>query len=837
MNEAQPSAAHLHDPLARSYSTPAAMKRGCVTLFCLILLAFSLWLRLSGLDRFLTPDENLWATRTTQFVTALNTRDWAATNVSGHPGVTTMWAGSLGLTAKWLLARPPDVSSFADSVSALAADPVRLDYLPWMRMPIALICAGAIIVIYLLVRRLMGEGVALLAAGLLSFDSFLLAHTRVLQLDGLLTLWITIAWLALLVALGAGQRRFFVVSGLSIGAALLTKSPALVMGPLMLGAIMLARLRPGGVTRAACGRILLDLLWIGVPALAVVFTLWPALWVRPVETLGRVWGLMIAYGGGEHELGNYWLGTPTPAPGILFYPAILALRTTPVTSVGLLLSLVWAVPRRNAAASGRHSAWALWVFVLWFVIVQSFGAKKFDRYLLPVFPALDVLAAWGWAATLGWAAARLQSRRGGGDRSPPPAAFWAGVVILVSAQIWGALSNRPSFLTSYNPLAGGISAAARTVLVGWGEGLAEAADFLNDRPDAEGSRTAAWYGKNVFGAFYQGESYDLTYDTPKAADLYTHDVDWVVTYINQEQRGLVDPSVATQLGTPQYTVARDGVTLASVYAWPKPFAHTSDRPISQGLRLLGWEVGDHDRREGALPVTFYWDATELAAVHGQRVVTWMKDAAGEVWATAEETIETDSQESPPSLQATDWPGRPVVAQSFTLRPPIGLSPGSYRIEIAPFAGQSTELAALEIEATRLSEAASLDPQTVIPSGEVRFGDVARLVGSSLDTTGESWTVDLVWEWLASPGEPHHYFIHVVDAAGQMIAQRDGPLAVPGSSGELARQRINLALPKSAAGTPARVYVGIYQPQDGVRVPLVASGQPVPDGRYLLATLP
>ena len=93
--------------------------------------------------------------------------------------------------------------------------------------------------------------------------------------------------------------------------------------------------------------------------------------------------------------------------------------------------------------------------------------------------------------------------------------------------------------------------------------------------------------------FLPGESYDLTYDTPKAADLYTHDVDWVVTYIDQEQRGLVDPSVATQLGTPQCTVARDGVTLASVYAWPKPFAHTSDRPIGQGLRLLGWEVGDH----------------------------------------------------------------------------------------------------------------------------------------------------------------------------------------------------------------------------------------------------
>jgi hypothetical protein len=54
--------------------------------------------------------------------------------------------------------------------------------------------------------------------------------------------------------------------------------------------------------------------------------------------------------------------------------------------------------------------------------------------------------------------------------------------------------------------------------------------------------------------------------------------------------------------------------------------------------------------------------------------------------------------------------RPIdlVAQSFTLRPPIGLSPGVYRIGIAPSARDSTELAVLEIETTRLSEVASLD---------------------------------------------------------------------------------------------------------------------------------
>ncbi len=203
----------------------------------------------------------------------------------------------------------------------------------------------------------------------------------------------------------------------------------------------------------------------------------------------------------------------------------------------------------------------------------------------------------------------------------------------------------------------------------------------------------------------------------------------------------------------------------------------------------------------------------------------------------EETVETDSQEIPPPLQAAGWPGRPVVAQSFTLRPPVGLSPGIYRIEIAPFAGQSTELAALEIEPTCSDEIASLGSQVQTPAGEVRYGDVARLAGYELDAANASWTVDLIWAWLASPGEPYHYFIHVVDAADQMIAQQDGLLAEPGSPGELACQRIHLALPKSAAGAPARVYVGIYRPQDGVRVPLTVDGQPVPDGRYLLATSP
>ena len=279
------------------------MARYRLAAICLFLFVIALALRLAGLDSFLTPDETVWAMGTTQFLAALSAHDWAATNISGHPGVTTLWAGSLGLIAKWLFARSPGAANFLASASELAADPVRLDYLLWLRLPVALACTAAIVVAYLLARRLMDERAALLGAGLLIFDPFLLAHGRLLQMDGLLASGITVAWLALVVALRTGQRRFHLLSGLSIGAAVLTKSPALVMGPLMLGAIVLAgvgqhrpasgpHLRRAASTgvRARFGRIVGDLLWTGVPAATIVFLLWPALWVEPLATLGRVWG-------------------------------------------------------------------------------------------------------------------------------------------------------------------------------------------------------------------------------------------------------------------------------------------------------------------------------------------------------------------------------------------------------------------------------------------------------------------------------------------------------------------------------------------------------------------
>ena len=378
------------------------------------------------------------------------------------------------------------------------------------------------------------------------------------------------------------------------------------------------------------------------------------------------------------------------SPGALFYPAVLLWRTTPISLIGLLLAslaLVWPVwrnwrirsshtnpvnssstlvdPAQIIQGAERQAAWALIGFVIWFALAMSLGAKAFDRYLLPVFPIVNLLAAWGWLRAIRW----LMQRTAGIATRRSPSAL-AGFVLaggLVVSQAAFAVSNRPTYLTAYNPLLGGISTARQVMPVGWGEGLAEAARFLNERQGAQNLRVAAWYGHNVFGPFFVGKSYDLYYDLPTAADLYANDVDYVVTYVNQLQRRLLDTSIAGRLPDPVMESSQSGVLLAQVYPWPKPFAHTADKTLSSGLRLLGWEIGPYDPDRRQVPVRLYWDAAEAASASGELVpvLAWLKDAGGEVWANAEAT--------PPVTSARLTPGW-AIAKPYSRSSPCSFLP-------------------------------------------------------------------------------------------------------------------------------------------------------------------
>lgn len=110
------------------------------------------------------------------------------------------------------------------------------------------------------------------------------------------------------------------------------------------------------------------------------------------------------------------------------------------------------------------------------------------------------------------------------------------------------------------------------------------------------------------------------------------------------------------------------------------------------------------------------------------------------------------------------------------------------------------------------------------------------------SAGESFTVTLVWRARAAEPEPRTVFVHLLDAAGALIAQSDaqpagGDYPTPfWSPGEIVPDTHRLEAPALPAGR-YRVAVGMYDSRTQTRLPVVdAEGRPAPDNLMIVAVI-
>ncbi len=783
----------------------------------------ALTLRLPYIRSFLTADEINGASMAAKFLVSLVNRDWAGTLTLGYPSVTTSWLTILGVAMQWIFAPPADVATFAELANRFQANPLDMAILTWGRVGMILFAALCTAILWWLTRQLLGQRTAWLAAGILLFDPILLGYTRLVNPNPPLIHLLAITWLSMLWAVQRQKPRTLLFSGIAFGLAALAKTPALSLGPLVLFWIIWERWRRKEENPRWLRAGVVDLLWFGLPALATIGLLWPSLWVNPAGTIQRVWTFTFAMGARSHELGNFWLGKPQD-PGILLYPAAFLWRTTPIVLIGAVLAALAFIK----TCTSRRTIGAMLLLIIWYALILSLSPKKFDRYLFPTFPIIDILAAWGWL----WLLERLfegrrKAQKWRWTRGPILAA--AALTLLQGAF---AATNLPTYITAYNPLVGGLRTASSVMMVGWGEGLEEAARFLNVQPNAHRQRAASWYGYNVFQPFYHGTSYATFYGINTAADAYAADIDYIVTYVNQIQRQLLDASIRARLSQPLMTSQKGGVILASVYAWPKPFAHTIDRKLGPGLRLLGWEIAPYRPESGELQITLFWDADQMAAEQPAPVHAWMKDAAGEAWARTHEAQTPD-----PARQTQAWLEHRAVVQTMTLTPPPGLPPGPYRVELAPEPGETFLLETIDVPPTRASAVSDLQAHPL--SDDVLFDDAIALIGYNASMSAQTLQLELLWEARRKPDAGIKYFVHVVDANDNILAQNDGFLGASAAqtpvmwqSGDLLRQRIAVPLPTNLP-PDVHIYVGLYRAEGGQRLPLTVNHVPIPDARYPL----
>ncbi len=870
---------HMSEPPSGSpagASTPATVRARRAPLWTALLLAglfVAAWLpRVWALDAFVTPDERKWLARAANFSIALSEGDLAATFQREHPGVTVMWAGTLGLLQKYptFPAEAPGPFTWErEHLEAWLAEtggPDPLDLLTAGRWWVVLAVSLATAFSYLPLRRLVGPWPAALAALWIAWDPFAVALSRQLHPDGLVSVLTFLALLTFLAWLYAPRHNpgaprswgWLVASALLMGLAWLTKTPAIFLAPA--GGLLIAiELRRRDTPAGSWKRLLVAYVLWGALATLTFVALWPAMWVDPIGTLVRMAGEMGEYVE-RHTNINYFWGAPVDDPGLLFYPVAWLFRTTPAVLLGLGAA-AWLARTRHAplhAAPARRTALALLIFALLFTLGMSLGAKKFDRYILPAFLALDVVAALGWAGVGLALAARVGSAAQRGRRH---AALVIGTGAVGVALLHGIFVpiHAPYYLTYFNPLTGGSRTAPFALWVGWGEGLDAAARWLNAQPShtAAGAdpHTAAFYYDGPFSYYYDGAASNLGYGSP----LFWLGMDYAVTYINQAQRRIPTPETMAyfESQTPIHTVNFRGFELAKVYdlrGAPLPsfldIAKERGADFGDVIRLLAYEFDAVQAEPGdRVQATLYLQALAPMERNYNVLMRLVGRDGEEVWR---------SEGWPWGAPTREWPAREVRPDGHTIDLPAALAPGLYQALVSFYDPETLELlpavdvdgnpvpgAEQTIATLQVGAPAPTAPAPAVPTSPHSFGGLLALEDASIDgqpAAGELLRLRLLWRSLARTGEDWTVFVHIMgpDAPdGPPIAQQDAPpqagfaatsLLQPGQRFE---DWVEIPLPPGLPAGAYTVRVGLYSGEQ--RLPVTVGDAAEPSGDFAPAT--
>ncbi|MEW5959789.1 MAG: glycosyltransferase family 39 protein [Chloroflexota bacterium] len=792
----------------RTRNTQHATRQNLLLSFGLFLLA--LLPRLPDLGRFLTPDEFLWVDRSRNFLAGLTNPAYLCTTVvekwefaqglactlrTGHPGVTTMWTGSLGFVLRWLADGRP--AALHDYVAAVSTNPLDAGFIAPERLGTVLITSLWVVAVYWLARRLFDPAVAWVGALLIALDPFHIALSRVIHHDALSTTFMTLSVLAAFIYWGERgrppatggryfyERRWLLASGLLAGFGFLSKSPALYLMPF----IALTGLwfyveggkfipHPSSLIPHPSSFILLivdGLLWFAV-SVAVVFIFWPALWVIPREALETVFFIGSKYATGGHAKGNFFLGEISQDPGAWFYPVTWLFRATPLAVIGVVAALVAWLGQMKDKRAGNTSAFSpqpssflrylplILLFIAGYYLLMTLGEKKQDRYFLPAYPWLNLIAAFG-----------LRSIFNFQKRSPLPAPRFTALLSLLVLLLNGYLvyTTFPYYFTYFNPLLGGAKAAERAITIGWGEGLDLAADYLNHKPDPAHSRVASWY-ESTFAPFYHGPS--ISYSKEKGKALAG---DYVIFYINQTQRRFPDDiffEYFERRFKPDKIITLHGLNYAWIYPSLGVDHYIQDQTYTGIASLLAWQwlQGDRPLIPGQ-PAEFelYWEY--LGKQPDEPFFFRLVDAQDRAWAEGE-SRPLAAGNPPPA----GWREGEIIVERGTLTPPAGLPPGQYRLQIGFYtqaaAVQGGELLFAVPDEEALIPVAHAGPAAPFPLPPAATS-LAQPLGDSLTLLGAAWPtgplppqaglpLDLYWrvEQPLSAGSEVH--LGLMDPGGQ-----------------------------------------------------------------------
>lgn len=826
--------------------------------FALFIFVLAFVPRALSLNAISIIDEFHWQKGTPDFVNGLLSRDFSSTYCRYHPAVTDMWLIAIGLGFKYLTLllegnNPVGFQTFLEQ-STFPGYP-NADFLLAERLPFALVASISVVLIHFLARKLFGNPVAWLGAGLLALDPFYISHSRVVTPDGLLTSFMTLSILSFIVYWVRERSQYYVVlSGFAAGLAFLTKLPAALLIP-MVGALTVAmglweirKLgRPWSQTSL---RFLGDLaIWGGV-ALLTFFCLWPAMWVAPVGTIRRIVADVIEDTSGGWN--QFFMGRRTNNPGLLFYPVVLLFRTTPLTLIGTVASLIFFSREthitHHALRITHHALVMLVICVLLFTLAMSFGPTKFDRFLLPIFPSLDILAALGLCALANKVYSRLERNKGRPREASYQGLLATVCMIVLVIQAGFALPQHPYFFSFYNPLVGGSVQAPKILSIGWGEGLEQAAKYLNGKNAAE-LKAAVQYQAS-FGPYFAGQTLAMSRTYPTAAWAWLP-ADYIVFYINDDQRDRPDPAVASYFRSLEleHTVNAKGLEYVQIYRGPKFILSEETTPQYPAqtdragkILLLGYDLYGPAESGDTLQVIAYWQCLEKMN-EDYSIYVRLEDEAGHLWG------QTDNWPAQGFLPTSHWSEGIIVRDEYDIEILAGTPPGDYGLEVGMYSvldeGETRVLGHWEAPQRTVRVVKPLTPPSV-ESLEVQnpmqksLGGQVELLGYNLSSTalrpGDPLPLSLFWRAESDLDEDYFVLLRLQDegdTSWTLHRERPASGSYPTTlweQGEVVREQLDVRIPADVPHGRHTLMVGLADVGSGEEVELAPLAELTVEGR-------
>ncbi len=541
------------------------------------LLALILLPRLIGIAKFVTVDEPAWLLFSANFFHALYKGEFAQTVYDYHPAVTTMWlftAGFLSYFPGYISITKKYIEKYWEFDQLLQKyHKLPLTILTRGRLFSILGIAALLLLSFGLLDSLAGTLTALAVILMIAFDPFFLGHSRLLNHESMLAALTLAALLAALVYLYKHrQRRYLLLSGAVAGLALLTKSPAIVLIPLV-GLMFFVRYLQELKNETHKGKMTLSYLgglalWLAVLGL-VYFVFWPGMWVDPLRMLYTVYGNAFSYAfqgsrlsvTQELQPSRFSLNTGGIAP----YAKMIFLKTTPVVWLGVLAAMVGLGVKKGRSMSQVTKMVVAYFALLGLLFLLMFGLSRgrdHNHYVLTSFVSLDVIAGIGIAWGLGWAAQRFPLFR----PRLAQAGLLAGVLLLHGA---GALPQYPYYFTYTNPIAQRLMPGFQDPDAGYGEGLELAGEYLAQKPDASQLSAMAWFAAGSFSYFFPGTTYNLLIGNVVYPEYVERmkDSDYLVIYTVQQKKTNMPAKLmkALEAYTPEHVIWINGLEYVQIY--------------------------------------------------------------------------------------------------------------------------------------------------------------------------------------------------------------------------------------------------------------------------------